>query len=228
MLYDLVKQGCITDIVQQNPGRCKKLCKNKCKHACMDRPECPEPPPLVVEDCADPAQTTPIHCAPIHLLNDAGKAKFCTETVDRLCSRSCGLCRDGVARFESCDGPRTTEASCQTGVQASVEYDAEAAKNKYCTIITQKSCPVSCMGASSAGEQCPPDVEESCDDLTTTNFACQRGTLPLVYNGVTYNAEAAKNKYCTTETQKTCPVSCMGASNPPYPAGAQCPSLDAP
>ena len=179
--------------------------------------------PIVVEDCADPGQT-PIRCAPLYSgeLDDAGKAKYCNEYFSRLCSRSCGLCRGGIARFESCDGARTTETTCQAGVQASEEYSVQAAKDKYCTARIQKECPVSCMGANINGGQCPV-ARESCADLSTTHSACQRGVqayagLPKPGGG-TYSAEAAKNKYCTAYIQKVCPVSCMGAST----KGDQCP-----
>ena len=144
--FDLVDQGCVTD-VDQNPRKCKKMCKSKCTKACMDRPKCPEPQP---EDCANPAQTTPIHCANGVASGGAGKDSFCTDAIDLLCSRSCGLCVDEVARFESCDGARTTHEYCRLA-RTLTGYE----KDRYCTAFTQKQCPVSCMGASADGEQCP-------------------------------------------------------------------------
>ena len=205
--YDLLQVGCITNIVQSDPKKCKKLCKKSCKEECYARPECPPPPPLVPEDCDDPLQTTPVQCAPIHLLDDAGKAEYCTEAVDRLCSRSCGLCLDGIPRFESCDGDRYKDAGCQASVQASAEYSAQAAKDKFCTAYIQKECPVTCMGASIDGDQCPV-ARESCADLSTTDAGCQAS----VQASVGYTAQAAKNKFCTAQIQEECPVSCMGAS----------------
>ena len=183
----------------------------------------------MAEVCDDSNQTTPAQCAPLHSgkLDDDGKAKYCTETVDRQCPRSCGLCLDGIARFESCDGDRYPEAECQASVQASKGYTAQEAKNKYCTAQIQKECPVTCMGASANAGQCPV-ARESCDDLSTTSPVCQRGVTAYAENsaflkpdGSTYNADGAKNKYCTAQFQPECPVTCMGAST----NEGQCPDL---
>jgi len=215
--YDLKEEGCATSIVQIDRKKCKKKCKKACKDECNEQPECPPPPPLVPEDCDDSSQTTPAQCLPLHEgeLDDEGKAKFCTDTVDRLCARSCGLCLDGIPRFESCDGDRSPEAACQAGVQAyagllnseGVAYSAEAARSKYCTGFIQKQCPVSCMGASTNEGQCPV-ARESCADLSTTNSACQASVQAFAE----YTAQAAKDKFCTAQIQTECPVTCMGAS----------------
>ena len=212
--------------MQLDRKKCKKACKKACKDECNAQPECTFPP-LVPENCDDSSQTTPDQCAPIAI---AGKAKFCTETLVRQCSRSCGLCLDGIPRFESCDGDRSPDAGCQRGVQASVEYTAQAAKDKYCTAQIQKECPVTCMGASTNEGQCPV-ARESCADLSTTHPVCQRGVVAYAEDpelrkpdGSRYNADESKNEYCTAQIQPQCPVTCMGASD----AGDQCESPDGP
>ena len=138
---DGVSKGCL---FENQPG-CKQLCKKFHRETCMAKPPCPETCGIggvaQTNFCKD--GTTGPNSDP----DPTKKAKFCgpVGTAAR-CPVSCGTCI-----VESCDDLSTRNPECRLGVTANEAYDAQAKKDKYCTLPSQTKCPVSCMGATIEG-----------------------------------------------------------------------------
>jgi len=174
-------------------GKIGKFCKKKCKGAT----KC---------DKADFEAIGNSDCVFV------GQSQKCVKICKKICREKCEETPICIIP-ESCDDLATTTTNCEAGVAATPPFNAKEKKDKFCTVSIQKTCPVSCMGAETTGDQCVVKTE-SCDDLATTTTNCEAGVAPNEF----FNAKEKKDKFCTFDIQKTCPVSCMGAET----TGAAC------
>ena len=119
-----------------------------------------------VESCDEPSQTVPSCVAGIAptdgMYEDgmdapAARDEFCfVNGFLNVCQVSCGMCPE-TCNFAAPLG-YTQSYPCKAGVTPNEEYSAQEKKDKYCTLLTQTQCPVSCMGVTNEGPNLCPEI----------------------------------------------------------------------